>query len=465
MFIDREQELEQLERLYASRTAQLFVLYGRRRVGKTELLRKFCADKPNIFFVATLSADKEQLATFSQQVWRFTHPDAPEGFTFPGWEAALRALADLPGRPVVVLDEFTYLITGNRAIPSELQKVWDEVLRDSGVFLALCGSYIGMMEGEVLGYQAPLYGRRTGSRLLAPLQLPAAAAFFPRYTSDERIQAWAVLGGMPYYLGAFSDQEDVFSNIQRQILDTQGLLHHEPRLLLLEELREPRNYFSILRAIAQGRTRLNEITLGAGVGNSTTTGRYLDILQQMRIVIRSVPATESQPEKSKKGLYYISDAFLRFWFRYVHPNLGALALDLGQSILENRIRPSFEQFVGTAFEQAAREHIAYLALKGELPFLPERIGSWWDQQNEVDVAAVSDTEQAVLTGECKWSVKPVGVDILEDLKVKTESMLKGKPWKSAGYYLFSRSGFTKELRSLADRQGVRLVEAPELLGD
>ena len=146
LFIDRTEEMAHLERLYRSQRAEFFVLYGRRRVGKTKLLRAFCADKPHIFFVATLSSETEQLATFSQAIWQFSHAEVPEGFTFPSWESALRSLAELPGRPIVVLDEFTYLISGNKAIPSILQKVWDERLSEANLMLVLCGSYIGIME-------------------------------------------------------------------------------------------------------------------------------------------------------------------------------------------------------------------------------------------------------------------------------------------------------------------------------
>ncbi len=358
MFINRQAELANLEAHYQSGRAELFVLYGRRRVGKTELLRHFCEDKPHIFFIATLSSDFDQLASFSQEIWRFTHENVPEGFTFPTWEAAFRALADLPGRPIVVLDEFTYLISGNKAIPSLLQKVWDELLRTTQVFLILCGSYVGMMEREILGYQAPLYGRRTGSYLLPALDLPAAAAFFPAYSPIQQIEAWAVLGGMPYYLTVFSDQADIFANIRTHVLDSQGMLRREPQLLLMEELREPRNYFSILRAIAQGSTRLNEISQAARVGDASTTARYLDILQDMRVVSRSVPATESRPEKSKRGLYRIVDGFLRFWFCYVHQNQGSLDLGLADAVLAQRLRPTFDQFVSYAFEEAARAHVS-----------------------------------------------------------------------------------------------------------
>ena len=462
MFVNRLTELASLEAHHRSGRAELFVLYGRRRVGKTELLRHFCTDKPHLFFIATLSSDFDQLASFSQHIWRFTHADAPDGFTFPSWEAAFRALADLPGRPIVVLDEFTYLISGNKAIPSVLQKVWDELLRHTQVFLILCGSYVGMMEREVLGYQAPLYGRRTGSYLLPALDLSAAAAFFPAYTPIQQIEAWAVLGGMPYYLTAFSDQIDLFANIRAHILDSQGTLRREPQLLLMEELREPRNYFSILRAIAGGATRLNEISQAARVGDATTTARYLDILQGLRVVNRRVPATESRPEKSKRGLYQVTDAFLRFWFRYVHPNQGALDLGLADAVLAQRVQPTFDQFVSYAFEEAARAYVARLAQAGQLTFLPERVGSWWDRAAEVDVAAVSDVDGALLLGECKWSVNPIGTDVLDDLQRKARLMDPEGRWPEVSYALFAKAGFTPALVARAAAEGVRLV-TPEAL--
>ncbi|MBK7202203.1 ATP-binding protein [Candidatus Amarolinea dominans] len=465
MFINRHAELINLETHYRSGRAELFVLYGRRRVGKTELVRHFCADKPHIFFIATLSADNDQLASFSQEIWRFTHANISDGFTFPSWEAAFRALADLPGRPVVVLDEFTYLISGNKTIPSILQKVWDELLRNTQVFLILCGSYVGMMEREILGYQAPLYGRRTGSYLLPALELPAAAVFLPAYTPIQQIEAWAVLGGMPYYLATFSDQADIFANIRARILDSQGMLRREPQMLLMEELREPRNYFSILRALAQGSTRLNEISQGARVGDATTTARYLNILQDLRVVNRNVPATESRPDKNKRGLYQITDAFLRFWFRYVHPNQGSLDLGLADAVLAQRVRPTFDQFVSYAFEEAARAYVARLARAGQLAFLPERIGSWWDSTGEVDVVAVSEADGALLLGECKWSVNPVGTDILDDLQRKARLVDPQGRWPAVSYALFAKSGFTPALLARAADENVRLVAAEALVTD
>jgi AAA+ ATPase superfamily predicted ATPase len=466
MFIDRKAELDLLDQRYRSNQAELFVLYGRRRVGKTELLHAFCADKPHIFFIATLSSDSEQLATFSQQVYGFTHADVPSGFTFPSWEAALRALGELPGqpKPIIVLDEFTYLISGNKAIPSILQKVWDETLKNTQIMMVLCGSYIGMMETEVLGYQAPLYGRRTASTLLRPMDLASSALFFPSYSAEEKFLTWAVVGGMPYYLRTFQDSQDVFANIRQHILDAQsGTLFNEPRLLLMEELREPRNYFSLLRAIAQGRTRLNEIAQGAGIGDVTTVARYLDILQQMRLITRRVPVTETQPEKSKKGIYHIDDHFLRFWFRYVHPNQSSLDLGLADAILQQRIKSDLDHFVANAFEEAAIIFTGRLAQAGELDFFPERIGGWWNRDAEIDVLAINLTEKIALVGECKWTIHPVGASVLDDLKQKAEVLMKEHQIKKVQFALFSRNGFTADVEAKSTNEGVLLFTADSIV--
>ena len=464
MFVNRQAELAQLTQLHQSGRAELFVLYGRRRVGKTELLRAFVEGKsPVVFFIATLSADREQLLAFSQEIWWTGHGDVPAGFTFPTWEAAFRALVDLPGRPIVVLDEFTYLISGNKALPSILQKVWDAHLSRSQVMLIVCGSYIGMMEQEVLEYRAPLYGRRTGSNLLQPLGLSAAAEFFPTYTPAQQLELWATLGGMPYYLNTFKASANLWTNVRQHILDPQGNLYREPQLLLQEELREPRNYFSILRAIAQGHTRLNEIAQSSRVGDATTVARYLDILQQMRVVKRHVPVTESQPGKSKKGLYQITDHFLRFWFAYAHPNQAALDMGLADMVLEQRIRPTFETFVAPMFEEAARDHVVHLAQQGRLSFLPVRVGGWWDRTGELDVVALNETGDAWLLGECKWSTRPIGINVLDDLKRAARSLLAGREEVRVTYTLFARAGFTAALQDVAQREGALLIKVDEMI--
>jgi len=183
----------------------------------------------------------------------------------------------------------------------------------------------------------------------------------------------------------------------------------------------------------------------------------------MHLIERKVPATESRPEKSKKGIYQFTDPFLRFWFRYVQPYIGSLELGLASTILAQRVRPTFNIYVGQGFEEAARTHIARLARAGELPFLPERIGSWWDRGAEIDVATVSDTERSIILGECKWSSRPVGVNIWRDLQAKAQNLLAGGRFDNIHFVLFSKKGFTSAMRVEAKKGDILLIEPEEMV--
>jgi AAA+ ATPase superfamily predicted ATPase len=464
MFIDREPELAILEQAWQSDRAELLVVYGRRRVGKTSLLRAFCAGRPNTFWVASLNSEAVLRQGFTDTLWQTTHPDEQAaGFTYESWERAFRAMGELAAerRHVAVIDELPYLVSADPSIPSVLQKVWDESLQHGRLMLVLCGSHIGMMERELLTYRAPLYGRRTGQIQLRPLPLRAAGAFFPHYAPAQQIEAYAVLGGIPAYLAQFDDRQPLLTNIEQRILNPGSYLYLEPQFVLREELHEPRHYFAILQAIAQGRTRLNEIVQATGMERGPVS-RYLAVLKDLRLVERHVPATERQPDKSRQGLYRLRDPFLAFWFRFVAPY--ASTLEGGYTApVARRVEAEMSGFIGPVFEDLCREWVIEQAAAGRLPFLPERIGAWWDRNVEIDLVAASDSEGALLAGECKWSVNPVGTNVLIDLKRKVQPLLDAGPWRQASYILFARAGFTPDLQTMAKAEDVRLVRADELL--
>ena len=158
---------------------------------------------------------------------------------------------------------------------------------------------------------------------------------------------------------------------------------------------------------------------------------------------RLVPVTERQPEKSKKGIYQIEDAFLHFWFRFVHPYRGSLELGLTDAILSQRVQPVFDAFVGHALEEAAHAYVTRLAHNGQLPFLPERVGRWWRHDDEIDLVAISDTDKALLVGECKWSSKPVGLNVLVEPSARQGRCKERAPGRSPTP--FAKSGFTPDL--------------------
>jgi hypothetical protein len=464
MFVNREEELNLLERAYRSGRAELLVLYGRRRVGKTELLRTFCQGKEHVFFVADLNNEKELLDLFSRRLWESQPGRVPEGVIFPSWETAIQFVGTLAKdqRLVLVLDEFPYMAQASLALPSILQRLWDSALKDTRILLILCGSYVGFMEKEVLAYRSPLYGRRTGQCLLEPLSYLALAAFFPRYSPREWIQTYAVLGGMPAYWLEFDAQVATEENIRTHILRKGALLYEEARFLLMEELREPRNYFAILRAIAHGRTKLNEIVQDSGVGERNVVSRYVDILRELKLVEREVPVTERRPDRSRRGTYQLTDHYLRFWFRFVHPNRSLIEEGFAEEVLEKRVLPFLSEFIGPIFERVAIEYLQQQARQGAFSFTPERIGRWWDAGSEIDVVAFSAANRQAIVAECKWTNQPVKDEVLASLKSRAAALAKREGWTISRYFIFAKSGVRKELQNRAVTEEVSLVSLGDL---
>jgi len=462
MFVNRVAELELLEKRYASGKAEFFVLYGRRRVGKTELLAHFCEGKRSIFFVSDLGSEISLRTALSAAVNSTLFGPNQMKAVYATWEDLFHALAQAAQneRLVVVLDEFPYLATAHPPLATILQRVWDQTLKNSQVMLILCGSYIGMMEETILGYQAPLYGRRTAQYLLEPLQFKDARLFYPSFPLEDQVRAYAVYGGAPAYLRTIQSQQPLNLNILDGILTRGSFLYDEVRFILQQELREPRNYFAILQAIAAGKTRLNEIKQATGIEGATA---YLDPLQQLHLVERLVPVTETQPQKSRRGIYRLKDHYLRFWFRYIHPNRSQLERGGAQMILDNKVVPEIDQFTSLAFEKVCQQFFWQAGLSGKLPFIPVNIGNWWNANEEIDLIVLGE-EDAILV-ECKWTSKPVGIDILAELERKATLVKPELRNHPIHFALCSRSGFTPQLLEDAKRRhDVALFDLPEIVG-
>jgi AAA+ ATPase superfamily predicted ATPase len=462
VFINRQAELQLLEERYRSDQAEFFVLYGRRRVGKTELLAQFCRDKRHVFFVADLDVEPVLRAAFSRAVnAELLGPEAASA-VYPSWQDVFLLLAHhaQAQRLIVVLDEFTYLVDAHSPLPSILQRVWDSDLARSKLMLVLCGSYVGMMEEAVLGYHAPLYGRRTAQYLLEPLSFHDARGFFSTYDLVDQVRAYAVFGGVPAYLRAVSTSRPLLANVGQQVLTRGTFLYDEVRFLLQQELREPRNYFAVLEAIASGRTRLNEIKQATGLDGVTA---YLSTLQGLRLIERVVPVTEDKPHKSRRGIYRLCDPFFRFWFRFVHPNRTLLERGGAQVALDALIAPQLDSFTALVFEEICQQFLWRLGLAGGLPFLPLRIGGWWRANEEIDAVAVGQDEALLL--ECKWASRPVGIDILRHLERKASLVRKELDRHRLFFGLCARNGFTPHLRQeAAQRDDLFLFDLPTVVG-
>lgn len=456
MFWDRELELNSLENIYTQPGGQLIVLYGRRRVGKTALIREFGQGKPVIFFLADRQMETVQLVGLRREMATLFPAAGRLELT---WDSLLGFMADQAGQGesklVLVLDEFQYLAQSNPAVPSILQRLWDLQLHDRNLMLILCGSLVGMMFHTCLSYRSPLFGRRTGSWKLKPLRFHQVRQIFNSWPFQEVVRLYAVTGGVPHYirmLGASPEGEpgDIISRIEQAILHPSDLLYDEPRFILSGELAEPTTYFSILQAIAAGEHRLGKIAGALGVQTNRIT-RYLNVLADLDLVERRVPVTVAMPTATRRGLWTITDNFFRFWFRYVFPHQGDLEMGRTDEVLR-QIRQTFEaQFVAAAFEDVCADLVMSHAFP--LPFHPLKVGSWWDGDAEIDLVALNEETGEILFGECKWTEQPVGMDVLQHLYSTSRRVPWRKDARREWFVIFSRAGFQEELIARAQRPG------------
>lgn len=465
IFIDREAELQALEREYAREGSSFVVVYGRRRVGKTELISRFIRNRRSLYYLATEEPELQNLESFQSVAADFLHSDLLRAARISRWEDVFREIARTCGptdeRAVIVIDEFQHLGRANPAYPSIFQRIWDTMLKDANVMLVLCGSLISLMRNQVLSEESPLYGRRTAQIRMRQIPFLHYREFLPGRSTRELVERYAVTGGVPKYIELFEDEKDVYSAISANVLDRSGFLYDEPNFLLQREVPDVGTYFALIRAIAGGAHRPSEISRSFGI-KQTSLNKYLKTLIDLDVLERQVPVTECNPDKSKKSLYRIKDNFLQFWFRFVLPNLSYL--ETGRTaVVEKRIREHFiDGHVAYVYEDVCRERLWGLADSGELGFVPERVGRWWSGSDEIDVAGLSASEGRAVWGECKFWKDPVGANVLRALEEKAARV----PWERDGrtdaFALFSASGFTDELWEIAASRGdVVLVDNSE----
>jgi len=443
MFVGRKRELAYLEERFARKRPELLILYGRRRVGKTELTKEFLRAKRGIYYLAEKLPDKLQLKKLSEKVIEFFEEEIIRDFS--DWEMLFKYLASKRERYVLVIDEFPYLIEREPGIITAFQKGWDEYLSQSNVFLVLTGSSVSVMENSVLSYKSPLYGRRTGQLLLNQFPFGEIGDFFEyEYEFDDLLKIWGTLGGVPFYLKQFESNLDYYGNVLEKIFNQGEVLFAEAEFLLNEELREPRNYFAILRAISLGKRKLGEVINETGIDRSSIM-KYISVLNLLGIVEKEVPVGED-PLKSKKGLYRIVNNFFRFYFRYVFYYKDLILTDQKERLL-SVLKETENRFFSLTYEDLARSVVTEIT--GSNYF---EIGRWWDRNTEIDLVGMDREEKRILFGEVKWSERPVGTDVLRNLREKG-NMPRWDGFEKKNYVIFSRSGFIEALIEQAKSDG------------
>ena len=452
-FVDRGQEMACLTREYQRKGSSFVVVYGRRRAGKTTLIREFIRDKKALYYLASEEPESQNRNEFRRRTADFLGSSLLRNAEIRDWEVIFRTIADtaFDEKPVIVLDEFQYLGKANPAFPSVFQRIWDEILKDHDIMVILCGSLVSMMESQTLSYDSPLYGRRTAQIRMQQIPFRHYHEFFPDRSRREQIELYAVTGGIPKYIESFADQGDVYQSIENSVLNRSGYLYDEPNFLLHQEVTEIGSYFSLLKAIAAGNRKLSSIASAMEV-KATSLTKYLKTLSDLDLVEREVPVTEDHPRKSKRGLYRIRDNYIRFWFAFIYPNRGYIESGYADYVMDIIRGHLIDRQVSYVYEDICRERMWEMNIAGSWPFRFTKVGRWWDAHHEIDIAALDPDGSNLILGECKFRQGAVGEDVLRGLEEKSACVGWRMQERKVWYVLFSVSGFTPELQSEALRR-------------
>ena len=461
MFHCRENELYDLNRRYKKGNFECIVVYGRRRVGKTALINEFCKDKPTIFLSALNASSQENLEALSKAIYEKKYSGVESAPVYASFDAAFTEITRMAKeeRIVFVIDEYPYLAKADKSISSRLQHIIDHIWKDSQLFLILCGSSMSFMEYQVLGYESPLYGRRTGQFKIKALDYKEMTAFNPELDEEQQSLVYGITGGVPHYINKLEVENDIDEALKNNLFNTSSYLFEEPENLLKQELREPAVYNSIITAIAGGASRSNEISTKMGM-ESAVCAKYLKVLLDLGIIKKETPITE---KSAKKTIYAIDDNFFRFWYRFVPQNTSAISAGRIERIYDTLIKQHFSDYMGLVFEQMCKEYL--LRYAEDLPIILSDVGQWWGTDSkekkevQIDIVGTPVEGKEYIIGACKYRNETIGVDELELLKHYATVFGKGEKYH---YYIFSKGGFTQGLKELADKGEVKLLTLEDL---
>lgn len=461
MFIGRERELKALNKLYDSNKFEFAVIYGRRRIGKTELIKQFLGDKKAIYFMGIESNAKLNLENFSKSILEF-NTGIRADTSFSNFQAALEYVFQLAEneRIILAIDEYPYVARSSKSLASTLQLLIDKYKDTSKLMLILCGSSMSYMEDHVLSYKAPLYGRRTAQIKLLPFDFEETCRYLANMSGEDKALIYGAVGGTPQYLLQVSDKLSVEENIKNTYLNPISFLYEEPINLLKQEVREPAIYTAIITAIATGASRMADISTKVGEDTSVCT-TYIKNLISLGIVQKETPYGE---KASRKTIYSIEDNMFRFWYRFVLENNSIIARG-ADDLAYKRIEPYFTDYMGKVFEDISAQYLWKLLVTGKSPIEFTSLGRWWGNdprtrsQTEIDIMGEQDKNSA-LFAECKWTNEKIDLGVLETLVQRSELFA----YKNVHLFLFAKSGFTKGcIDKAAELGNVSLVTYADIL--
>lgn len=452
MFVGRNRELASLEALYREHNFQCAVIWGRRRVGKTTLINEFTQNKRTIFFTGVDSTEKINLELFSLAIADCENIAEDEAIIYDNFQKAFNAINRLAQKEqiILVIDEYPYLAKSYPAISSLLQQTIDIKFKNSNLFIILCGSSMSFMENQVLGYQSPLYGRRTAQYKIEPFNFYEACNYYQNFTKEDLAIAFGITGGIPLYMSFLNDKLTIKENICQNFLKSNGFLYEEPVNLMNQELRTPAVYNAIISAIAHGSSKNSEIANAVGLENSAASN-YLEKLMGLALVQKVNPIGNPS---TRKTIYELKDTMFDFWYRFIPINKAQIERNR-DDLAWQYVDKNLNGYMGHVFEKICVDYLWENI--DSLPFVFSNIGKWWGpnpqtrKEEEIDILAVAGNQ--ALVAECKWRNAKTDTNVLNTL-IDRANLL---PYKEKYLYVFSKSGFTDQAIQFAKRNNIELI--------
>jgi AAA+ ATPase superfamily predicted ATPase len=460
MFVGRATELKALEKRWNSGKFELCVIYGRRRVGKTTLIREFIKNKNSLFWTAMETEPEANLKMLARAIFQNEKGQPP--FAFSSFDDAFEYVFDKAEteRLVFVIDEYPFLAQTVQGISSILQRLIDERKANSKLFLIINGSSISLMEDYFSTYKKPLYGRKTCQIKVEPFGFFDSCKFHPNVEPVEQLAIYGAFGGIPKYLEEYNGKYSFKENVIENFLQKGAPLFDEPQSILKQEVRDAASYNAILGAIADGCTRYSEIADKTKIGSSAIAG-FVSNLLSLNLIKKESPVPDNG---SRRPLYKLNDNMLRFWFRFVPDNLSLIAMGKDELAYQH-IMAQLDTYFGSTFEDVALEYLWRINGSNKLPFAFTNAGRWWGpdavskKETEIDIIAVSSLENdshKALFCECKWQKQYTGKDVLDSLIEKSQ-LAQFKHYTEKCYILFTRNDFTKGCKDAAAASGRTLL--------
>lgn len=465
MFVGRKRELSSLEKLYHQQGFGMTVIYGRRRIGKSTLIREFLKDKRAIFYTATKVGKARNLELFCQQVVSLLDPSLT-GVSFSSLEAILDFITDrLSGdKLVLVIDELPYWAQNDGALLSVLQKYIDTRWSEQDMMIILCGSSLSFMENKVLSEKSPLFGRRNTQIRLEAFDYLEAAEFVPDYSAEDKAIIYGITGGVAKYLAMIDPRGSADDNIKAQFFNTDGYLYDEPRNLLAQEFTDVALVNNVIEQIASGSNTVNEISQKIGQ-NSSTVLYALDKLIQVGLITKKKCITEEK--NRKKTQYVLKDQMFRFWYAFIPKATSIIEIGQGDLYFDRVVKPQIHNYMGSVFEEMCRYYTLKEGICGAFGNTLTEVGTWWgteillrgsekvQQSADIDVVGISELDKTAVLGECKFKKEKIDKNVYDTL-LRRSAVISGK-YRIIRFLFFSLSGYTSWFDSIQNNDIVLLT--------